>query len=77
MRQGPGALNQGCAGSRKDSALAPVDKSTAGNGEWMDVLFGNVPDVTADFMRKAFYTTLQHVANDPTPMSPSQAVSPL
>lgn len=46
-----------------DSALALSDKSTAGNSQWMDVSLGNVPNVTADLIRKAFYPADEHVAH--------------
>lgn len=43
--------------------MALSDKGTAGNGEWMDVSLGTMPNVTADLIRKAFYPVDEHVAD--------------
>lgn len=43
--------------------MALSDKGTAGNSKWTTVSFGNVPSVTADLIRKAFYPADKHVAD--------------
>ena len=42
--------------------MALINEGAAGNNKWMDVLLGKMPMVTADLIRKAFYSADEQAA---------------